>query len=370
MATAASPPSSPQEVHHDHRPRAHTVMSFHSGRSHRSSLSANRLELTESAKDKKRLHTKADPSKALNEATPAEQALEESTVDDLRKMVHKDSEGNIITEPDRSNPTRHRFERPLDTIRAFEAAAEGTTTRRASFQSRPASQVGWNAGDASRRASYYSNSGYSPQRPRPTPGSGYYRNSSYGFNGPQGSLEEAPGAAQMQARNGRPPSNAYGPPNGYHNGQPNGYPNGDSPISAHSYQQSYETMTSGSDDYSKSTNPSSQNSSFDQLHQLRKPEEYPSDNPYANELRLGQLSGNKQFSPYEMNNGYIGQGAPSQGAMQRQEYLPNNPRQPIKLNGSSSDPPFNSNNAKGSSNASTTPKKKSWIKRRFSRQED
>lgn len=29
-----------------------------------------------------------------------------------------------LADPDRSNPTRHRFERPLDTIRSFEAAVE------------------------------------------------------------------------------------------------------------------------------------------------------------------------------------------------------------------------------------------------------
>lgn len=34
-------------------------------------------------------------------------------------------------DPDRSNPTRHRLERPLDTIRAFEAAIDGSHARRA-----------------------------------------------------------------------------------------------------------------------------------------------------------------------------------------------------------------------------------------------
>lgn len=34
-------------------------------------------------------------------------------------------------DPDRSNPTRHRLERPLDTIRAFEAAIDGAHDRRA-----------------------------------------------------------------------------------------------------------------------------------------------------------------------------------------------------------------------------------------------
>lgn len=105
-------PISPQPQ--DTRPRAQTSVSYTSQRSRRSSSSGHKLELTESAKDKKRLNTKADPSKALNEATPgwslplslmailltsfaAEQAQEASTVEDLRLMMHKDVEGNVIS---------------------------------------------------------------------------------------------------------------------------------------------------------------------------------------------------------------------------------------------------------------------------------
>ena len=94
-------------------------------------------------------------------------------MDDLRMMQHKDADGNPISkslsrhpvqewglttnaaDPDRSNPTRNRMERPLDTIRAFNAAAEGTTSRRSSLNNRPPSQVGWN-NDINRRGSYYS----------------------------------------------------------------------------------------------------------------------------------------------------------------------------------------------------------------------
>lgn len=62
----------------------------------------------------------------------------------LRSMQHKDRDGKIIStlpvmssarlvetgtdlllaDPDLSNPTRSRLERPLDTIRGFEAAIE------------------------------------------------------------------------------------------------------------------------------------------------------------------------------------------------------------------------------------------------------
>ncbi len=39
-----------------------------------------------------------------------------------------------IADPDRSNPTRPRLERPLDTIRSFEAAVDGSYSRRASYK--------------------------------------------------------------------------------------------------------------------------------------------------------------------------------------------------------------------------------------------
>ncbi|KAL4866490.1 hypothetical protein BDV12DRAFT_132447 [Aspergillus spectabilis] len=40
----------------------------------------------------------------------------------LSGIQHLDRQGKVITDPDRSNPTRPRLERPLDTIRGFEAA--------------------------------------------------------------------------------------------------------------------------------------------------------------------------------------------------------------------------------------------------------
>jgi hypothetical protein len=143
----------------------------------------------------------------------------------------------------------------------------------------------------------------------------------------------------------------------------NGFHNSDSPISAHSYQHSYETATSGSEEYGKSTNPSSQNSSYDQLHQLRKPDDFGHENPYANELRMGQPGPAKPFSPYNTHEGpYTQEPAP----VAVQNYVPNNPRQPIKLNGSPSDDSFN----EASSPTSPSEKKKSWIKRRFSRRDN
>jgi hypothetical protein len=78
-------------------------------------------------------------------------------------------------DPDWSNPTRPRFERPLDTIRSFEAAIYGTyaSTRPASYirtgsfasfvpprrdpssDQLPADDAASQMGDYSRRTSYY-----------------------------------------------------------------------------------------------------------------------------------------------------------------------------------------------------------------------
>ena len=224
-----------------------------------------------------------------------------------------------------------------------------------------------------RRSSQYSNNGYSPQRPpRMSPGGGYYRNSSYGF-APQSSVEEVPGAAQMYGRPQRQHSNPYqGYPNGNQNGYPNGHQNGhspvrdgpmrESPVSQHSYHHSYDNMTSGSEDYGKSTNPSSQNSSFDQLHQVRKPEDYSQGNPYSNDITFNQVSPTKPFSPYALNDSSDGQDfAPP--PIPAKQFAANNPRVPIKLNSSPTDQYVQS------PEPTTSPKKQSWIKRRFSRRE-
>lgn len=120
-------------------------------------------------------------------------------------------------------------------------------------------------------------------------------------------------------------------------------------------------MTSGSEEYGKSTNPSSQNSSFDQLHQLRKPEEFSPDNPYANELKFSHPAAmNKAFTPYNMNDGMYGQ-----DTVPVKSFAPNNPRQPIKLDTGTSDNTFSAG-----SSPSPPQKRQSWIKRRFSRRGD
>lgn len=110
------------------RPRAKSNFSFRSNHSRKSSSSShNKVDLHEShaEKESKRLQTKADPQMALNEAEPSMVAREKASLAPIRAIQHRDNQGNPIADPDRSNPTRSRWERPLDTIRSFEAAIDG-----------------------------------------------------------------------------------------------------------------------------------------------------------------------------------------------------------------------------------------------------
>jgi hypothetical protein len=78
------------------------------------------------------------------------QLLEQTTIASLRGAQHLDINGNpisksrdfvlswthaynFIADPDLSNPTRPRMERPLDTIRSFERAIDNGYKRRSSM---------------------------------------------------------------------------------------------------------------------------------------------------------------------------------------------------------------------------------------------
>ncbi|KAJ5668413.1 uncharacterized protein N7477_006983 [Penicillium maclennaniae] len=158
-------------------PRRSRGFSVKSEKSHKSGNSGHKSQLSESSEEKHRrnLQTKADPTVAMNELQPMAVALEKSNLGSLREMEHKDQFGNVITDPDWSNPTRPRFERPLDTIKSFEAAIYGTyNSNRHSYikTDEAASQMG----DHSRRTSYQGQNGHSNR--------GYDQNANYSRTGP------------------------------------------------------------------------------------------------------------------------------------------------------------------------------------------
>lgn len=71
------------------------------------------------------MNDKANPNVALTEANAFEQWQAVGMAPNYVPFLSKDVYGQEIVEPDLSNPTRSRHERPLDTIRSFEAAAYG-----------------------------------------------------------------------------------------------------------------------------------------------------------------------------------------------------------------------------------------------------
>lgn len=64
---------------------------------------------------------------AIRDAQPFEELADTRNVHSSvsPESRYRDMFGNVISNPDHSNPTRQRNERPLDTIRAFEYACTG-----------------------------------------------------------------------------------------------------------------------------------------------------------------------------------------------------------------------------------------------------
>ncbi|GIK01300.1 hypothetical protein Aspvir_005333 [Aspergillus viridinutans] len=340
-------------------PRPSRGLSFggRSDKSRRSSNAAsNKISLRESSDEKHRrsLHTKADPTLAMNEAQPMAVALEQSTMGSLRAMQHKDRFGQVITDPDLSNPTRPRFERPLETIRAFEAAFEGT------YSSRP---VSWartespNGGEHNKRSSYYGESGR---------GNGYYPNRGYsdqsGYFNQRGTYSRP--ESYVDTYNGQPQDNGYYPYNqgGGRRPRPNprvytdqtGYSNGSNGHAQHSLQKSFDNITAASgsggshtDAWGNSTDPSSVNSSIDQLSQ---------------QLQFGQQGFNSQPNL----NGYAPapSKAPVHSFSQARGFDPN-AGGPVGGTPAAASAPNRRQLRKSVNMSDTGDKRKSWFKRKF-----
>jgi hypothetical protein len=213
--------------------------------------------------------------------------------------------------------------------------------------------------------SFLAATSYTPQQRRGPSGGYYGRNGSYGFR-PENFVENGQGPNQYQGNRGIR-NGSYGM-------------NGDYNSPTHSHQLSYETMTSGSEENAKTTNPSSVNSSFDHIQPYRKPGEngyegsqmtsYGSNatsstiTPYErppflqNEIWNGNaLMLNFNASPNGMQNGN-GPISPPPA---------NNPLVPIKLNNSS--PTTERDAAETAALPAPKEKRKSWIRRRFSKRE-
>ncbi|CAN8099471.1 unnamed protein product [Discula destructiva] len=260
------------------RSRAFSFRSDKSGGSKENKDNRNTLFETHREKEAKRLHSKADPTMALSEVEPGVVAAQtEQTMDNLRAMQHTDTAGNVITEPDQSNPTRWRYERPLDTIRSFENAIRKRDRSSLMPPGDNESVMSYNI-----RSSYYGNGTGTPGR---------YQHASYysdvRSSRPQSGTwdyQQYPPPQQQQSRWGPPPDrrrhphvsseSQYGPRTPAPAG--NMYP---SPGPGVGDTRSYETVASGSGTSGERpgyvTDPtSSENSSIDrrQSPQKRQPE--------------------------------------------------------------------------------------------------
>ncbi|KAJ4325842.1 hypothetical protein N0V94_000404 [Neodidymelliopsis sp. IMI 364377] len=359
---------------HQGRPRTKSnTFSFRSQGSDDSPSSPNSKKHSRKVSDSERRKThydpstKANPNAAMNEAQPIAAALEKPTLQSLRSFQHSDANGNLIAEPDLSNPTRSRWERPLDTIRSFEAAIDGEYRRRASVMRSDQTDVMSNYGGASRRSSYYggggpadrysSNSYYGNQHGRQQAPRDSYDNG-YGQGGPVGGpprvrygnrMQSDPGWGSQGGRmsNGQ---NVYGqtPPNGY--------------------QQSRDTVhTNGSNgshsDGAYGTDPNSENSSIERSMPVRPPQNDMGDqygmNGYGGPIREEYFSNQQQ----QQQQQFGGAPPPPPHAAKTAP-----PRVPIKLGGGEgSAEPAGRPAVLRKESSGGDDKRRSWFKRRFSK---
>lgn len=352
------------------RPRAKSTFSLHSNKSRDNPSSPGKSpkspkspkhERKLSDSDKLKTHyditTKANPNAAMNELQPVAAALEKPTLQSLRSFQHSDSAGNPIVDPDLSNPTRSRWERPLETIRSFEAAIDSEYKRRSRTVRADQSEV--MSGYTSRRSSYY---GGGPDHNRYSQSGSYLHSrqngrdsyDSYAGGGPVGGPQRARYSSRMQGEFGynRGPANHVYPQNGY--------------------QQSRDTVnTNGSNgshsDGLHSNEPGSENSSIERGIPVRPPQHDMGDQYGYNSFHRGPI---------------LEENAREQGLPQQEAHFPPSqqnhgapppppkhatPSAPIKL-GNSGPPPVAGANQPPVSLSKPEEKRKSWFKRRFTRE--
>ncbi|KAK4199101.1 hypothetical protein QBC40DRAFT_307737 [Triangularia verruculosa] len=261
---------------------------------------ADKVDLHETSAEKaaKRLHSKADPTLAMQEAEPAQVAANEaSSLAPLRSIQHKDLYGNPIAEPDRSNPTRSRWERPLDTIRSFEAAIDGGYSNRRSMIRSDADAR------TNRRASYYGTGN----------GGRFSHDSYYGSRPPSMMYQDRVGGSQQDLRQTqRDPY--YDQHSGYGShpaagrqrwnrmqSDPHGYRQGPNEYVLPSNHRSYETVTTASGSGTSGepagyqTDPtSSDNSSIERVQSA--PKRKPAPQQQMNDYGIG-FSQNSVYQP-------------------------------------------------------------------------
>lgn len=252
---------------------------------------------------------------ALSEIEPGVVAAQsQQTMDSLRETQHTDLEGNVITDPDLSNPTRWRLERPLDTIRSFEAAIRKRDRSSMLPPGDNESVMSYN-----NRSSFYGGNGYGAP--------GRFQHSSYysASRPPSGAWDQQ--QQPPQGRWGPPPDRRrYPPVSQYGSRAPGGnlYPGPNAP----SDHRSYETVASGSGTSGERpgyvTDPtSSENSSIDRRPSPQKRQPEPVDDygigfSQASQYQPSTFSASGNGGrPQNFQGGGTGPAVPSKGSMLR-----------------------------------------------------
>ncbi|KZF25984.1 hypothetical protein L228DRAFT_264419 [Xylona heveae TC161] len=350
---------------HQQRPESKSGVSFRSKKSHKSNESQSSVHSPEKKTATPVLHTKADPTLAMSEAEPAVLAqTQENSLESLRGQTWRDSHGNVIAEPDRSNPTRSRWERPLDTIRSFEAAIEGSQRKSVP---RADSSDGMNGMYSRRNSSHQGLNNYNSGR--------YSQDAGYYYGNRAGSRPDSFGGDGYGTPYAGPSrSPRYGQ---RMNSDPMlaKYNSGQGVYPTHGYQQSYDTVTTGAsgssqmtEPWGNSTDPSSENSSIDRMQTSSKSD-------VGDAFGFGGFAGSPPISDSGFNS-YPYAGSPPASPPKNLPADPatsqnTTPRPVIKLGGSTnSSGTITTTGKQAASSKVSSPKEdrpKSWLKKRFSR---
>jgi len=368
-----SPPPAHQRGSHS-KSRTFSFQSQKSHKSHKSSGSKdNPLHETHEEKEAKRLHSKADPSLAISEAEPSVVAMTQSNLAPLRSIAHKDPLGNPIADPDKSNPTRSRWERPLDTIRSFEAAIDGGYSRKSLYRSETDSAAQWNRRSSYnptpqprfQRDSYYSQrpasyrpdmGGYDGAGPSTARNSYYDQQGGYGGSHNQGPYNQGP---YQQGPYGQGPPRRLSrmqtePQYQNHGREQNIYP---MPHKDRSYETVTSAAASGNSDHAGyQTDPtSSDNSSIDRQSPAKRPDQPQND--YGIGFNQSQSFQPQSFTVGVPNGGPNGRHPlPVPPGAQQHQPTPAVPRKDVP-----------SVLRRQATNEQNSEKRKSWFSRRFSK---
>lgn len=170
-------------------------------------VTTTNLHETSAEKESKRLHTKADPTVAMQEAEPgAEFRNKERSLPHMREIDWKEPDGKPVEHPDRSNPSRSKYERPLETIRKLEAAIDGGYNNRQSIYRADSDSVA----NFNRRSGYYGSvSGYNGASTPRFPQDSYYGGRPMSTSRPDSAMFDPRSSAMLSGPPGGNPRDSY-----------------------------------------------------------------------------------------------------------------------------------------------------------------